>query len=173
MNRPTTLVRRGTAALVLGLATMLTASCGGSTTPTDSQETPAAQFDQSLHDRLPAAVRDRGVLRVGTDASYAPMSSFGADGRTIVGMEPDLGVEIGRVLGVRLEFVNTDFTDLLSDVAAGDLDLGMSAMTDTPQRAKTADFINYFSAGTSIVVQRGNPGGSPAATARMIAVDCA
>ena len=35
----------------------------------------------------------------------------------------------------------------------------MSAMTDTPERAKTADFVNYFRAGTSIVVQRGNPAG--------------
>jgi polar amino acid transport system substrate-binding protein len=35
----------------------------------------------------------------------------------------------------------------------------MSAMTDTPDRAKTVDFVDYFSAGTSILVQRGNPAG--------------
>jgi polar amino acid transport system substrate-binding protein len=87
------------------------------------------------------------------------MSSFGPDGRTIIGMEPDLGVEIGRVLGVRLQFVNTDFSNLLAGVAGGEVDLAMSAMTDTPERAKTADFVNYFSAGTSILVQFGNPSG--------------
>jgi polar amino acid transport system substrate-binding protein len=118
-----------------------------------------ARFNRALHDRLPQTVRDRGVLRVGTDASYAPMSSFAPDGRTIIGMEPDLGVEIGRVLGVRLQFVNADFVKLLPDVAAGGMDLAMSAMTDTPERAKTVDFVDYFSAGTSIVVQRGNPAG--------------
>ena len=32
-------------------------------------------------------------------------------------------------------------------------------MTDTPERAKLADFVNYFTAGTAIVVQRGNPAG--------------
>lgn len=31
--------------------------------------------------------------------------------------------------------------------------------TDTPEREHTVDFINYFSAGTAIVVQRGNPAG--------------
>jgi polar amino acid transport system substrate-binding protein len=98
-------------------------------------------------------------LRVGTDASYAPMSSFGPDGRTIIGMEPDLGVEIGRVQGVRLQFVNLDFATVLAAVAGGRVDVAMSAMTDTPERAKTADFVNYFSAGTSILVQRGNPAG--------------
>jgi polar amino acid transport system substrate-binding protein len=35
----------------------------------------------------------------------------------------------------------------------------MSAMTDTAARARTVDFVNYFSAGTAIVVQRGNPAG--------------
>ena len=32
-------------------------------------------------------------------------------------------------------------------------------MTDTPDRAKTVDFVDYFSAGTSILVQLGNPAG--------------
>jgi polar amino acid transport system substrate-binding protein len=135
---------------------LLTAGCAGPAT----EATPpleAVRLDQSLHDRLPQEVRDAGVLRVGTDASYAPMSSFDADGRTIVGMEPDLGARLGRVLGVRIEFVNADFTRLLPMVVAGDLDLGMSAITDTPERSETVDFVDYFTAGTAIVVQRGNP----------------
>lgn len=151
--------RRVVAGLGLTLATTLMAACAGSAPPSGSHQAQHAHFDRSLHDRLPQSVRDRGVVRVGTDASYAPMSSFGPDGRTIVGMEPDLGEEIGHVLGVRVEFVNDDFTKLLPGVADGDLDLGMSAMTDTPERETIADFVNYFTAGTAIVVQRGNPAG--------------
>ena len=56
----------------------------------DGRHAPQARFDQALHDLLPASVREHGILAVATDASYAPMSSFGPDGRTIVGMEPDL-----------------------------------------------------------------------------------
>ncbi|MEP7016792.1 MAG: ABC transporter substrate-binding protein [Actinomycetota bacterium] len=157
MNRPPSPLRVASG-LVLAVVAALPAACGtpAATTATAND---GARFNQALHDRLPQTVRDRGVLRVGTDASYAPMSSFGPDGRTIIGVEPDLGVEIGRVLGVRLQFVNADFVKLLPDVAGGGLDLAMSAMTDTPERAKTADFVDYFSAGTSIVVQHGNPAG--------------
>jgi len=72
---------------------------------------------------------------------------------------PDLNPEIGRILGVRLQFHNTDFATLLGLVGSGDLNVAISAMTDTPERAKTVDFVDYFSAGTSIVVQRGNPAG--------------
>lgn len=118
-----------------------------------------ARFDEALHEKLPADVRERGVLRIATDASYAPMSSFADDGRTIIGVEPDLGAALGEVLGLKVKFVNVDFPSVLPMVANGFLDIGMSAMTDTPARAKRVDFVNYFSAGTAIVVQRGNPSG--------------
>jgi len=150
-------------ALLLAVAAMLPAACGGSTptgsTPTGSATTHQARLDPALHDLLPQSVKDQGFLRVGTEASYAPMESYAPDGRTIIGMDPDLGLEMGRVLGVRIQFVATDFGELLANLGRGDLDLAMSAMTDTPERAKTVDFVNYFSAGTAIVVQRGNPAG--------------
>ena len=158
MRYPSTLRLRVAAGLILALTATVPAACGDPASPASSPA-PAARFNQKLHDLLPQAVRDRGVLRVGTDASYAPMSSFGPDGHTIIGVEPDLGAQIGRVLGVRAQFRNVDFSALLTDVAGGRLDLAISAMTDTPERARTADFVNYFKAGTSIVVQRGNPAG--------------
>jgi len=159
MNNPPPQSLRVAAGVVLAVAALLLAGCSGPAPTTVSPLNDGARFNQALHDRLPQKVKDQGVLRVGTSASYAPMSAFAPDGRTIIGMEPDLGVEIGRVLGVRLEFVNTDFVTLLAGVDSGGLDLAMSAMTDTPDRAKSADFVNYFNAGTAIVVQRGNPSG--------------
>lgn len=145
----------GVAALVAVVA-MLLPGCGAPAQPATARVT---EMDAELRDMLPQAVLDAGVLRVGTDASYAPMSTFGADGRTIIGVEPDLGAELGRLLGVEVRFEPMGFTEILPAVAAGDLDLGVAAITDTPERQRTVDFVNYFGAGTSIVVQRGNPAG--------------
>jgi polar amino acid transport system substrate-binding protein len=144
-------------ALAALLPALLLAGCAAAGSEPEQRHDPALLVDEDLHALLPADVRERGLLRIGTDPSYAPMSSYGDDGRTIVGMEPDLGEALGDVLGVDVRFVDTDFTTILPDVDAGRLDLGMSAMTDTPERAEEVDFVNYFSAGTSIVVQRGNP----------------
>ncbi len=116
-------------------------------------------LDADLHARLPVDVREVGELVVGTDPSYAPASSYAPDGRTIVGFEPDLAAELGTVLGVRLRLVDTAFPDLLGQVDSEQLDLAISAVTTTPQRAEQVDFVTYFTAGTSIVVQRGNPAG--------------
>jgi polar amino acid transport system substrate-binding protein len=127
--------------------------------PDAAAEPAAAAYDEQLHELLPASVRERGVIRVGTDPSYAPMAFFDTDGRTIIGVEPDLGEAIGKVLGVEVQFVNSAFTGLIDAVVAGRFDLAMSAITDTPERAKQVDFVNYFSAGTAILVQKGNPAG--------------
>jgi polar amino acid transport system substrate-binding protein len=119
----------------------------------------SVQFDQALHDKLPLSVRNTKTLRFVTDASYAPMEQFAPDGRTIVGFEPDLADALGRVLGVKIQIVNGTFQTGIDQVVNGTYDGMLSAVTDTPAREKKADFVDYFSAGTSIVVQRGNPGG--------------
>jgi polar amino acid transport system substrate-binding protein len=115
------------------------------------------QFDKSLHDMLPLSVQNTGTIRFVTDASYPPMEQFAPDGRTIIGFEPDLADALGRVLGVKIQMVTGAFQTALDKVADGTYDGVMSAMTDTAEREKKADFVDYFSAGTSIIVQRGNP----------------
>lgn len=141
----------------VAMSLVLLAGCGGGGTTTAKSTGPVGQLNKGLHDRLPEAIRTAGTIRIGTDASYAPASFFGPNGRHIVGFEPDLGAVLGKVLGVRFEFVNVEFTTMLTQLKNHKIDLAISAMTDTTDREKQADFINYFSAGTSIVVQRGNP----------------
>jgi polar amino acid transport system substrate-binding protein len=118
---------------------------------------PAPTVDPVLHRALPPSVLASGILRVATDASYAPASSFAKDGRTIIGFEPDLGAALGAVLGVKVVFANKPFSALPGLLTSGATDLVMSAMTDTIKREKVIDFVDYFSAGTSLLVQRGNP----------------
>jgi polar amino acid transport system substrate-binding protein len=151
--------RRLLAAAAVPLLAVTVAACGAEPAgPAEDAATASGPgFDQTLHERLPRDVRDAGRVLVATDASYPPASFFGPDGRTILGFEPDLAAAIGTVLGVDLEFVMTEFDDALSQLESGEVDAVMAAMTDTPEREAQADFVNYFSAGTSVVVQRGNP----------------
>lgn len=143
---------------MLSSLTVLALVAGCSSTPkAETAVDNSVQFDQALHDMLPLSVRNTGTIRFVTDASYPPMEQFAADGRTIIGFEPDLADAIGRVLGVKVQMVTGAFQTALDKVADGTYDGVMSAMTDTGDREKKADFVDYFSAGTSIIVQRGNP----------------
>jgi polar amino acid transport system substrate-binding protein len=144
--------------LALGLAM---AGCGGSsdgddptlTAPTGS---PTAG-GSSLADSLPQAIRDAGVIKVGSDVAYAPVEFFDEDGKTVIGIDPDLGAALGKQLGVKLEFQNATFDGLITSLGSKRIDLIMSAMSDTPERQKQIDFVDYFTAGTSILVKKGNP----------------
>src|SRR6202042_95132 len=42
-------------------------------------------------------------------------------------------------------------------LASGRFDLSLSSFTDTKAREQTVDFVTYFSAGTSLMVKKGNP----------------
>ena len=144
----------------VGLSALLLNACGGPAVSPGGSKGSGPQFDQTLHDKLPQSIKDAGALRVATDASYAPMSFFAPGGRTIIGVEPDLAREMGLVLGVKFVFVNTEFAKIVPQINTGEVDVGISAMTDTRAREKSVDFVNYFSAGTSMIVQSGNPTGA-------------
>ena len=153
MNR--TWLLRGVAAVAASCLALTLASCASAKTT----KNPEPRANAQLHANLPSDIRDRGSIHVLTDASYAPASSFAPDGHTIVGFEPDLGAALGQVLGVRVVFENADFSKLPILVQQGQGDMIMSAMTDTAERERQLDFVDYFSAGTSVVVQRGNSAG--------------
>jgi polar amino acid transport system substrate-binding protein len=153
-RRPRPALLASAALLVL----LIASGCGSGRAQSGDRAAPAAAtFDKALHDRLPAGFLTRATVRVGGGDPYPPASAFAADGRTIVGFEPDLAAALGRVLGLRFEFVNVDFADLLPQLKRHKIDVAMASITDNAEREKDADFVNYFKAGTAIIVQRGNP----------------
>jgi len=136
-------------------ALLLLAGCGdGDDDPTVTQETPGA-----LASLLPQDVRDRGYLVVGSDIAYPPVEFFDTDGKTAMGIDPDLAKAIGEQLGVELRFTNATFDGLITSLKSKRIDLIMSAMSDTAERQKEIDFVDYFNVGTSIIVKKGNPEG--------------
>jgi polar amino acid transport system substrate-binding protein len=153
-------VRRRPRHAILAVAVLLTLMIASACASRQADERPpSAAFDQTLHDHLPAGILERGTIRVGGSDPYPPAAFYAPDGRTFVGFEPDLAAEMGRVLGVRFEFVNLNFSDLLPQLRRHKIDVVMASMTDNAEREQQADFVNYFQAGTAIIVQRGNPQG--------------
>ncbi len=78
------------------------------------------------------------VLRVGTSADYPPVVFV--DGDDILGIEADFAAMAGTHLGRQVEFVRLPFKDLIDSLLAGDIDVIMSGMTRTPERAERVAF---------------------------------
>lgn len=103
-------------------------------------------------------VRERGRLLVGSDIAYAPVEFYEEGTNRAVGIDIDLCEAIAKQMGLRgCEFRNTTFDGIIPALEAKRFDIIMSAMSDTPERQKEIDFIDYFKAGTSILVRKGNP----------------
>ncbi|MCK9894911.1 ABC transporter substrate-binding protein [Frankia sp. AgB32] len=98
-------------------------------------------------------MRNAGTLTFATDPSYAPNEFLATDGKTITGMDIDLGRALGGVLGLRVQFSQATFDSILPGLAAGRFDIGMSSFTDTNERERQVDFVTYYSAGTSFMTR--------------------
>ena len=98
-------------------------------------------------------VRSRGVLFVGTDATYPPFEYADETTREIVGFDIDLVRAICDNLGLRVEFTVVPFDAIISGLNSRKYDCIISAMTITPERAEAILFSEpYYDAGQSIAV---------------------
>jgi polar amino acid transport system substrate-binding protein len=163
-------IRRGllTTSAAIVAATLALSGCAKSNktentnTPSPGETTsgePTTPAANTAADLVPAEIKAKGTLNFATDASYAPNEFIDADGKTIIGMDVDLGNAIAERLGLKTSWVNVDFDSIIIGLAGGKYDIGMSSFTDTKEREQTVDFVTYLTAGTSLLVAKGNPSG--------------
>ncbi|MEW2631059.1 ABC transporter substrate-binding protein [Streptomyces sp. NPDC048389] len=166
-TRRTTAVKSRIAAVsaIAVAGTMLLTACGDQTdSGSKESETKGNASNAPLHDKLPQNIRDKGVINVGSDIAYAPME-FMDENNKPAGVDIDIARALGKVLGVEFKFENATFDQLVLGMNNGRTDIVMSSMTDTKERQQGAtddakggaDFVNYFRAGSAILVQKGNP----------------
>src|SRR6478672_10188444 len=72
--------------------------------------------DKAAAALVPKAVKDKGTLVVGTDASYAPSEFLAGDGKTIQGFDIDLFTAVAKKLGLKVKFQNANFDSIITGV---------------------------------------------------------
>ncbi|WP_393060426.1 ABC transporter substrate-binding protein [Streptomyces sp. LN549] len=155
--------------------TMLLTACGDQTKNNADDSASAKTSDgasaaASPADLLPADIKAKGVIKVGSDIAYPPVE-FKDDSGKVVGIDPDLAAALGKELGVEFQFENGTFDTLVTGLRAKRYNLVMSAMTDSKERqegidpetgkkvGEGVDFIDYFTAGVSIYTKKGDDQG--------------
>ncbi|MGC9051210.1 ABC transporter substrate-binding protein [Pyrobaculum sp.] len=98
------------------------------------------------------AIKKRGKLVVGTDATWPPWEWVMGD--KIVGWDVDIAREIANALGVQLEIRDMRFAGLLEAVRNGDVDLALSAITWTTEREKVLEFSMPYYLESIVVVTK-------------------
>ena len=132
-----------------------------------------AAFAEDALDRVMAA----GVLKVGTETAFAPFDFI--DAGTHTGLNVDVFAEIGKDMGVTIEWITLDWTGVLPGLEAGRFDVVAGPATITKARTERYRFSSPVAeatvallAGASTDIEKpediaGKPVGSGTGTAQL------
>lgn len=110
-----------------------------------------AQEETSLYDEI----QERGTLRVGMNAEFAPYEfHINEDGEDkVVGLDVSLAQKIADDMGVELEIQEMEFSPLIQNLNAGQVDIVISAMVPSEERREQVDFsdIYYYDSNVAMI----------------------
>ena len=95
------------------------------------------------------------TLTLCTELAFPPMESL--QGAEPVGVDISIGDEIAHRLSLTPKYLNIAFDGLIPALQSHKCDAILSALADTPERAKQVDFIDYLNWTGALIVPEGNP----------------
>ena len=142
------------AATLAAVAAFALAGCGNanSGSATSSSDSGSAATTSEAGYKL---VKD-GTLTVGTSAEYEPFEYM--DNGEYAGFDLELIQKLAEKLDLKVEFKNVDFDSIVAGVSSGaKYDVGIAAITVTPDRKKEVDFTDaYYMDDQAIVTMKDN-----------------
>lgn len=107
---------------------------------------------------LPDAIKSAGVVRIGIEATYPPMAYKDPATNERRGFNVDLVTEIAKVLGLRIQWEEMAFAQLIPALTTNRIDFSGSSMTDLPARRERLSFVDYISTGPQIFAMTAQAG---------------
>lgn len=134
--------------IVAAVAALALTGCVDNSTPSSTSTSAGSgvKVDSAAAALLPDSVKTAGTITVGVDATYPPNESKDADGKA-VGWDIDLFNAVAKKLGVTATYDIAGFDTIIPNITGKKYDVGVSSFTDTVEREKQVDFVNYYSAG--------------------------
>jgi polar amino acid transport system substrate-binding protein len=137
------------AVICFAVVSLALTGCADNTEDGGAPTGDAVAVDESddLAALVPEEIRSAGELKIGTSPNYPPNEYIDSSGK-ITGWSVDLTDAVAAKLGLKANYVQSGFTQILSGISTDSYDMGNSSFTDTAEREATVDFATYFEAGT-------------------------
>ena len=135
LNMKKGLIKKVILSSILGIMTMGLVGCGG------------ANSDNKSDKDLLETIKEKGQVVVGMSADYAPYEFHYIDenGKDVIGgFDIDIANEIANEIEVELVIQEMEFDALVSALPAGKVDLVISGMNPTEERARVVDFSEIY-----------------------------
>jgi polar amino acid transport system substrate-binding protein len=105
---------------------------------------------------LPDSVKAAKAITVANVPNYPPMEFKDPKTNTLTGLDIDLGNMLAAKLGTEMKWQEISFEQMVSSLTTGRADMILSGMTDTEERQKTLDFVNYLTTGAQFYTTADN-----------------
>lgn len=96
---------------------------------------------------VPARIKEAGKLVIATMPNYPPITFKDPATNELQGFDIDLGESIAKGLGVKAQWDEIAFAQMLPSLQTGRVDMVLAGMSDTVARQETADFVDYLKSG--------------------------
>lgn len=101
---------------------------------------------------LPARIKAAGKIVIGTNPNYAPITYKDPKTNTLTGFDIEFGEALAAELGVKVEWQEIAFAQMLPSLQTGRVDAILAFMADNPTRRETADFVDYMKSGAQFYI---------------------
>ena len=118
-------------------------AASGSTSTSSTGTTTAGSSGTSDGGGQLAAIKAAGVMKVGVEGTYQPYNYHDENG-DLVGLDVDIAREIGKRMGVDVEFTETDWDSLLASMDTGRIDEVISDVSISDEREEKYDFTDPY-----------------------------
>ncbi|MDG0026402.1 transporter substrate-binding domain-containing protein [Trinickia sp. Y13] len=98
-------------------------------------------------------VKQAGVLTIACEGTYPPFDSRNTDGQ-LVGFDVDVAKAVAARLGVKPQFITTEWSGILAGLQAGKFDVIVNQVGITPQRRAALDFSQPYTYSSAQLIQR-------------------
>ncbi len=143
---------------VFVVLSLLFAACGGSSGGSTSTGSSGGSSQSSKPTIAPPTdLITAGTLTVGSDTTYPPQEFIDTATSSATGFDVDLVKAIAQRMGLKANVVTAKFDSIIDSLSSKRFDIVISAVTITNERKQKVDFVPYFNAGESLLVQKGNP----------------
>jgi polar amino acid transport system substrate-binding protein len=102
---------------------------------------------------LPARIKSRGTIVAAIVPNYPPLDLRDPRTNELTGFDVELGNALAARLGVKMQWQETSFDQMLASVRTGRVDIILSGMSDLKTRQDTATFIDYLRSGSQFFTQ--------------------
>ena len=96
---------------------------------------------------LPDRIKTAGKVVIATMPNYPPITYKDPATNQLKGVDIDIGQAIANELGIKVEWQEIAFAQMLPSLQTGRVDMVMAGMSDLPTRREQQDFVDYLRSG--------------------------